>query len=75
MKIGDLVCSTKSKLYVFTLNQFDESDEYFPRGFEVPGSGPFVYVGISGRGNGSLVLILLPSGVLVEVHPSRLRPL
>lgn len=72
MKIGDLVCSDSRDLYVLTLKA---PYEYGLHGFEVPGSGPFVYVDISGRGNGSLVLILLPSGVLVEVHPSRLRPL
>ena len=70
MKVGDLVCSDSRDLYVITLK---EHYEYGLHGFEVPGSGPFVYVGISGRGGGSLVLILLPSGTLAEIHPSRLR--
>lgn len=72
MKVGDLVCSTTSVLYVFTLIELDESDEYFPRGFEVPGSGPFVYCGMRGCNN-ILVLIMLPSGALVEALSSKIR--
>lgn len=67
MKTGDLVSSRGSDVYVIHV-----ADPR--RAFYVDrGDGPFVYVGISGRGNGSLVLILLPSGTLVEVHQSRLR--